>query len=354
MGWWGKQINVDSFGEAKPVQLGSPWRLQTIYRANKQSAYNVGRWKQQMENSDQRPYWQYIAVLDSRTRPSHAALHRRVFRFDDPIWASHYPPNGFGCRCRVRALSEAALKRRKLRVESSDGRLEPVIQQYGTDAYTGEVIRRQATAWTYELNGEQRQFTPDPGWSYNPGRAGYNTDIDMMRKISAVDDRQIRAQAVQAFNSADERHQAYALWAESVIDGRPGFDAQVVGLVDEALADQVRQRGNQAPARVMTLGARQLAGPGGAGRPQAATAVSRGEMLNLPRMITNPQAVLWDRADQELLYVYPSDDDAWMVVVSAPYRRNSRGAPDVGIDAFRMPVDSLRDPGYELLRGRLD
>ncbi|MDK4619649.1 phage head morphogenesis protein, partial [Kingella kingae] len=44
-GWWGKQEhqNPDT-GEIQNVQLGSPYRLKTIYLTNLQSAYMAGRY----------------------------------------------------------------------------------------------------------------------------------------------------------------------------------------------------------------------------------------------------------------------------------------------------------------------
>lgn len=73
------------------------WRVDNIYRTNLQTAYNVGRYKQMMEVTEDRPYWQYSAVDDSRTRPTHRALHGRVYRYDSPFWDTFYPPNGFRC-----------------------------------------------------------------------------------------------------------------------------------------------------------------------------------------------------------------------------------------------------------------
>ena len=87
-----------------------------------------------------------------------------VFRHDDPFWDSHYPPNGFNCRCRVRAFTEDDLKERDLKVTSGNEHLRQVDQQVGVDKRTGEVIRRPAT----EFRQGDRVMTPDPGWNYNP------------------------------------------------------------------------------------------------------------------------------------------------------------------------------------------
>lgn len=91
LGWWGKQIVVDTQGNAKEIELGSPRRLATIYNVNMRTAYNSGRYAQMMNNAEAYPFWQYVAVMDGRTRPAHAALNGMVFRYDDPFWQTHYP-----------------------------------------------------------------------------------------------------------------------------------------------------------------------------------------------------------------------------------------------------------------------
>jgi len=171
-GWWGKQIIVDPSGGAEVVQLGSPHRLRTIYRTNKFSAYQAGRFKRQKEQAEARPYWQYLAIMDSRTRPSHAALHEKVFRHDDPIWDHIYPPNGFNCRCRVRTLSQSRLEREGLRVSSSEGQLSERMVEAGVDKRTGEVIFKPTTVWSgQDARGQDAIFRTDPGFNSNSGQA---------------------------------------------------------------------------------------------------------------------------------------------------------------------------------------
>jgi len=162
-GWWGKKMVGDETG-AMQVQLGSPHRLKTIYQTNLQTAYMAGRYKEMMNNVDDRPYWQYVAVMDSRTRPAHAALNGKVFRYDDPFWNTHYPPLGFRCRCRVRALSEKNIKDRRNIVSDSTGKLTE--KDVLVSKKTGEL----ATVTVYDDPFTGEKISPDVGWNYNPGK----------------------------------------------------------------------------------------------------------------------------------------------------------------------------------------
>ncbi len=168
-GWWGEQIIVDSKGNAEKVQLGSMYRLKTIYRVNMQTSYMTGRYATQMDNVDNRPYWEYIAVMDSSTRPEHAMLNGMVYRYDDPFWKSFYPPNGWNCRCRVNALSDYRLKQKKLPVYNSEGHLSEEMRLVSKKS--GEY--KPVTVYTDPLTG--KRIAPDVGWSYNPA-SGLNDD----------------------------------------------------------------------------------------------------------------------------------------------------------------------------------
>ncbi len=142
------------------------WRIDNIFRTNIQTAYSVGRYRQMMEVADVRPFWQYSAVNDSRTRPTHRALHGKVFRFDHPFWDTWYPPNGFRCRCGVVTLSESELERDKLTAETADptGKLiEPI------DPQTGNKM-------------PARLLMPDPGFSSNPGKSVWGGVVDAVDK----------------------------------------------------------------------------------------------------------------------------------------------------------------------------
>nr|WP_186352569.1 phage minor head protein [Pseudomonas proteolytica] len=169
-GWWGKQVIVDSQGEGELVQLGSPRRLKTIYQTNLQSAYMAGRKATMEETTDTHPYWMYVAILDGKTRPSHRALHGQVFRHDDPIWSAIFPPNGFNCRCRVVALTEAAVKRRGLKIVSSEGRMFTETVETGVDKRTGEIRTAEVTGLrTTDKVGKPVTFRTDPGFNHAPG-----------------------------------------------------------------------------------------------------------------------------------------------------------------------------------------
>jgi SPP1 gp7 family putative phage head morphogenesis protein len=153
-----KEIN--SFLEDHGYDAMNPWKSDTIFRTNIQTAYNAGHYKSMTSPETLRllPYWQYKTAYDGRVRDEHAAMHNAVYRADDPIWDIWYPPNGFRCRCIVRALSRSQVDKMKLEVQTGAPR--------DVDYETGEI----------------RMLTPDKGFSCNPAKSIYKPDMSNIDK----------------------------------------------------------------------------------------------------------------------------------------------------------------------------
>jgi len=77
----------------------APYRVETIFRTNVQSALNAGRYEQQNDPDvlAQRPLLRYSAILDSRTTEICKAAHGTVLPASDPWWHSHQPPCHHAC-----------------------------------------------------------------------------------------------------------------------------------------------------------------------------------------------------------------------------------------------------------------
>lgn len=84
-----------------------PWHVETIFRNNLQAAYAAGREEQMRDPEilDERPYWMFSAVLDSRTTEICRPLNGIVLPAEDPFWQSHTPPLHHNCRSIKRALT---------------------------------------------------------------------------------------------------------------------------------------------------------------------------------------------------------------------------------------------------------
>ena len=87
---------------------GEAWRTRVIYETNLYTSYAAGRYAQLTDPDLLKvcPYWKYVHDDGvTHPRPEHVALHSLVLRHDHPFWQTHYPPNGWGCRCRVTAVT---------------------------------------------------------------------------------------------------------------------------------------------------------------------------------------------------------------------------------------------------------
>ena len=87
-------------------EAGEAWRTRVIYQTNIMTSYSAGR-RAQMLAPDfvaHYPYWRYVhsdGVIHPRPHHKQWGDMKLTLRHDDPFWETHYPPNGWGCKCRV-------------------------------------------------------------------------------------------------------------------------------------------------------------------------------------------------------------------------------------------------------------
>ena len=152
-GWWGVRERIDPAdpdGKPRKVQLGSPRRLRTIYRSNLRAARAAGQWQRIRRTTDTHPYLLYGLGPSERHRPQHVAWAGTLLPADDPWWQTHMPPNGWGCKCRVRQVSRREAERK------------------------GGVTERppyDPVEWTNKRTGDVQTVDRglDPAWAGNPG-----------------------------------------------------------------------------------------------------------------------------------------------------------------------------------------
>jgi GNAT superfamily N-acetyltransferase len=153
------------------TKAGRAWRARVIYETNLHASYQAGRWAQVQAVKKFRPYLIY--------RHSDASIHPRelhiswdglVVAQDDPWVQAHWPPNGWGCKCRMFALSERDL--RKLGKTGPD--TPPDDGRYD---------------WIDPKTGEIHSFPQgiDPFWDYAPGRSRVDVVRDQaLRKAEGL------------------------------------------------------------------------------------------------------------------------------------------------------------------------
>jgi SPP1 gp7 family putative phage head morphogenesis protein len=161
-GWWGRKEMVDPLtGQTIIAQLGSPHRLETIFRTNMQTAYAQQQWEMIDSQKDIAPFLMYDAVDDFRTRPAHKARDNTILPVDHPWWDRNTPPLGYNCRCGVIQLTKDEL--------DALGKLPntkpPALGEY---------------EWKNPRTGHTHTFPDgiDPGFDYNAGKLGMQQKLE--------------------------------------------------------------------------------------------------------------------------------------------------------------------------------
>ncbi|TCP88926.1 SPP1 gp7 family putative phage head morphogenesis protein [Rhizobium sp. PP-CC-2G-626] len=279
-GWWGRKVAINSVGEAVVAQLGSTRRLQRIFDTNMRVSYAAGHWESFERNRKSRPFLRYVALLDDRTRPAHRARHNIVLPIDDPFWNLWAPPCGWNCRCTLQSLSQRDIDRlladgEKLTFEAPEDTFRSFVNKR-----TGEIVRVPDGI--------------DPGWAYNPGRAGYEAKVNQSIAEKIADAPREMATAV-----VEERMSSSAF--ERFVQDPQG--SMPVMVIPEAPADGVDAGVRVAILPAETMQQQRLRFP----------ELTIEDYRRLPSMGSSPDLVV--QVGQSTLFMSRVPDGRWRVAV---------------------------------------
>lgn len=116
------------------VEFNDNW-LRTEYNSAMSMAQAADKW-QKLQAFE---YLEYRTVGDNRVRASHEKLDGKVFKTNDPVWNTIYPPNDWGCRCTVVPAAKGAKANtfEEVKADIKAANIQPYFQK---NAGKGKVV----------------------------------------------------------------------------------------------------------------------------------------------------------------------------------------------------------------------
>lgn len=149
LSWFKKEFQIIKQRHGWAHTGDADWRSRVIYETNMRQAYNAGRYEQ-LQHFD---FWEYQHGDSMSPRPMHLSWHGLVLPKTDSFWGTHFPQNGWGCKCKVRGRTKDWMKRKGINV--------------------GKAPKDGVVDWTDKVTGEVHEVPKgiDPGFDYAPKKS---------------------------------------------------------------------------------------------------------------------------------------------------------------------------------------
>lgn len=350
-GWWGDvRVTDPKTGEQRITRFNEA-RLQLIYDTNLRMSHSAGRWAAIQRTKKLFPYIVYRTMRDEKVRASHRPWDGVVLPVDHPWWHTHWPPNGWRCRCVGYPVSAKDLER--MRAAGLPVQTEPPEVQWTeyVNPHTGEVQRVPAGI--------------DPGFAYNPGRVRDAQQFQQVLGKAAKAEPTVGSRVVR---EAIDRHPAlvrasteeFAQWARQVVASKETTgDVRPIGALHVA-AIEALQRQDRAVKSALVVAIDKRVWHAVRDAKVEDRKLTREAVEELPQLIAHVDAILVERQRGAVLYVKAVRDGtrkAVKVVVTLNYElkfRRSLVATNVADTVTIMDPQALRDPVlYELVWGAI-
>jgi hypothetical protein len=302
------------------TKKGEAWRTRVIFETNLRTSYAAGRHRQLTDPGllKRRPWWRYVHSGSEHARPRHKAWGDSglTLRHDDPFWETHYPPNGWGCGCTVRAVPEP---------EEGAAAMPP--EGWDTiDPKTG---------------------TPpgiDRGWGYAPGAKAATPLLDIVGQKLANLDAPVGAAMWEALEPAiamERQLKWFGTLDKWLADSLPRGREMIVGALSVETIATLSGMGLAIPKTAeIAVSDRIIVGAKQRRHKQTQNALTEQEWRDLPRIISGAGNPYLDTRSGKLIFVSDGAAGSTKVVVEFNPTQLKKSAYNQIDTAFRV---SARD-----------
>ena len=315
------------------------WRTAVIFNTNMRAAHMAGKWQQLWAGRKRYPYLQYRTAGDSRVRPLHRQWNGQIYRIDDLFWQTHYPPNDYGCRCTVRALSQADMDEDNLQVSSPYD-----IKYRSVTTSDGEVI-------------DQVPVGIGPGWDHNVGQSWIAPELALGQKIAALPKELRGALADKAISPAFQKVLNADFKAFQTAIKEPVGAAKIVGFMDSGMLNAISEKlpDIQLNTTAVTVLDRKIDHLSGAHKASNKQAWPEDWFNNLPEHFSNYRAVLWDKIHESLVVIPLGNFNGTIPKIAIRLNQKTKyGKAASVVSLGSSDAHSLKDSAkFELLLGTL-
>ncbi len=297
-GWWGKEMMTDpKTGVKKLVQLGSHRRLKVIYDTNLRMASATGKWQRIQKAKSGLPYLRYSAVMDGKTRPLHRQWHGIILPVDHVFWKTHFPPNGWFCRCRARQLSKYELNKNGWKVSD-----DPKINFLDYEDKRNGLIRRVPEG-------------VDAGFAYNVGVANerFNQVRDLVTESLASADPNLSSLIFSNNKKAfiDFVQDGFGSFVDDVMknQGKQTGKRKIVGFLSSDILTELARVDKFPESAALSISDREVIHFLREVKASKGNALPLDTVKNLPNVLQNHKAVLLDKRNNGLVYVFDAEEE---------------------------------------------
>ncbi len=349
-GWWGDIEVIDqATGEVLTTRFNAN-RLRLIYDVNTRTASAAGQWERFEKSKRALPYLRYVTKRDEKVREQHRSWNNLVLPVDHPFWNTHAPPNGWNCRCSLVGMTQNDYDKGK----SPRG-----------DSLYKDAPDLDLKPWYNKRTGKTEMVPAgiDPGWAYNPGKAGMRRDgmaklvEDKVTKMDAPIGASFASQVRPALKEIQKER-----WSQWLAQVRSGIDRNALGMLGVVTMDDLSLLASE---RVVPLTAEVMVRPGIVSGPKADRHALENDALtseqweNLPELFEQAKALLFDKKSGKPLWLLPGDGRVPQLAVEVDFvTKKPKQTVNAVVSAKTYAVEEIkaRIKGGEvvLLRGSVE